>query len=117
MEKKNLNIAFLGCNTQRTHEGLRKFEKDNSEQIDNKDPRNLYPHCGNEVYLIDGTRISAISDEAKLYGCRFDQLILFDDERDDIFEKQKEKIKEITFLMGMSKIPEEFQILKYEDIK
>jgi len=108
------DIAFLGYNAKLTNYGFRQFLENNREQI-----RAVYFESL-IIILKDGTRLKAIPivDVRHLGGYRFDQLILFDDERWLIEWKRSEDIRIIKALtMQLSNVPEEFQILKYEDIR
>lgn len=108
------NLAFLGYNAKLTKYGLGQFLRNNAGQILKADMRTLI------AIFKDGTRVKAIpsADEGNLRGYKFDQLILFDDERWLIERDRVEDIRTIKFLtMHLSNVPEEFQILKYEDIR
>lgn len=109
-----LNIAILGYNTKLSIYGFRQFLDNNREQVEKVNiPRNI-------AILKDGTRIEAITGSVvrNLRGERFDQLILFDDDRWAIEWHRAEDIEWIKYLtMQTTIIPEEFQILKYEDIR
>ena len=91
--------------------GLRYFINNNMEQIEGVN------WIGKEIRLKDGSTIKGIisADELYLQGKRFDQLILFDDNRWEIEWYRSEDIRIIKALtMYISVIPEEFQIIKYE---
>lgn len=109
------DIAFLGYTSELSRYGLKQFAENNKEQV-NKFKWDTYD-C--ELYLKDGTRIKAISySERFLHGYKFDQLMLFDDNRWLILDKRyKEihRIKECT--MYTSYVPYEHQLLLYEDIR
>ncbi len=111
---EHFDIALMGYNSKLTKYGFRQFFENNREQV-----RAVYFESL-IIILKDGTRLKAITivDERSLGGYRFDQLILFDDERWLIeFDRAEDIriIKELT--MQLSNVPEEFQILKYEDIR
>lgn len=108
------DIAFLGYNAKLTEYGLRQFAENNQENI-------IAISLINKTILFkDGTRIKGITivDNRSLDGCRFDQLILFDDSRWLIRWDRAEDIHRILkWAMRLSNIPEKFQILEYEDIR
>ena len=111
---KPLNIAILGYNSQLSIKGFRQFIENNMEQVKN------VSHSRHVARLTDGTTIETITniDDWHLRGRRIDQLMLFDDDRWEILDKRYWDIKEIEkYTMQTSIIPEEFQILKYEDIR
>lgn len=113
-KRKDIRIAFLGYNNKLTQSGLRQFVDNNIEQVIQFDTRR------NLVYLRDGTFIKAFTstDMQSLMGYRFDQLILFDDDRWEIWCQRLDDIVNIRkYTMMMSNIPEKFQILEYEDIR
>lgn len=108
------DIAFMGYNSKLTNYGFRQFFENNREQV-----RAVYFESL-IIILKDGTKLKAIPsvDERSLRGYRFDQLILFDDDRWMIDFMREEDIRIIKALtMQLSNVPEEFQILKYEDIR
>lgn len=108
------DIAFIGYNSKLTGYGLRQFSENNREQV-----RAVY-FDSLVIILKDGTRIKGLRgiDERNLNGYRFDQLILFDDERWEIEWHREEDIRIIKALtMQLSNVPEEFQVLKYEDVR
>ena len=110
---KPLNIAILGYNVKQTIAGLRQITENNIEQVITI---NKTTHT---VLLKDGTKLQAILslDERSLQGKHFDQLMLFDDNRWDIRDYRLKDIFYITNVgMRQSVIPEEFQIIEYEDI-
>jgi len=110
---KPLNIAILGYNVKQTIAGLRQITENNIEQVITI---NKTTHT---VLLKDGTKLQAILslDERSLQGKHFDQLMLFDDNRWDIRDHRLKDIFYITNVgMRQSVIPEEFQIIEYEDI-
>lgn len=113
----NFYIGFLGYTSELSIKGLRQFAENNKDQI--KDFRNGNFDC--ELYLKDGTVIRAITyGERFLHGYKFDQLILFDDDRWNIGKEryQWEMIENIKrYSMGLSYVPDECQILYYEDLR
>jgi hypothetical protein len=114
IEPRRLDLAFLGYTTELSRKGLKQFAENNKEQI--LEFRNNLSDC--ELYLVDGTRIKAVGyGERLLHGYKFDQLILFDDDRWEIKVNKDEVIRMIkNCTMYMSNVPEEYQILYYEDI-
>ena len=106
-----LRLALLGYNRHTTEQGLRYFINNNIEQIKGTNWRDK------KIYLKDGSTIKGITsvDEQNLRGKRFDQLILFDDNRWNIKWHREEDIRIIKVLtMYCSIIPDEFQIIDYE---
>ena len=111
---KHFDLALLGYNAKLTKEGFGQFLRNNAEQISKADMKSL------TALFKDGTRIKGLicSDDRSLRGYRFDQLLLFDDNRWLIELEREEDIWIIKALtMQLSNVPEEFQILKYEDIR
>lgn len=107
------DLAFLGYNAKLTKEGFGQFLRNNAEQISKADMKSL------TALFKDGTRIKGlVLVDEMMRGYRFDQLILFDDDRWMIDYIKAAEIRWIQKLaMQQSNIPEEFQILKYEDIR
>ena len=109
-----LKIGFIGYNSQLTQDGLRKFANNNKEDVAIFKKRTSY------IRLKDGTEIIGLYENRVdgLRGNRLDQLILFDDERWMIKINRHNFIKEIIAkcISWYSCVPEEFQILEYEDI-
>ena len=105
------DIAFLGYTSEFSRYGLKQFAENNIEQVE-KRTRDV-------LYLKDGTKITAIGyGENWCRGYKFDQLILFDDDRWNIeFDKMREIYNIVLGTMYISNVPDEFQILKYEDIR
>ena len=110
---EKFDIALLGYNAELTKEGFGQFLRNNAEQISKADMKSL------TALFKDGTRIKGlVSVNEMMRGYRFDQLILFDDDRWMIDYIKAAEIRWIQKLaMQQSNIPEEFQILKYEDIR
>ncbi|MBU5331712.1 hypothetical protein KQI61_05845 [Anaerocolumna aminovalerica] len=71
------DIGFLGYTSELSIKGLKKFAENNIEQVKDK----KFNNCNAEVYLYDGTTIKAITYGMNLRGYKFDQLVLFDDNR------------------------------------
>lgn len=110
------DIAILGYNNDLTRYGLRQLAENNKEQVEKLKWGANVNNC--ELFLKDGTRIRAIGyGEHWLHGYKFDQLILFDDDRWNIEIHKKDEIRMImACTMYMSNVPEEHQILYYENI-
>lgn len=107
-----LRLGFIGYNSNLTLYGMREFVENNKENVDY--------FSGNKRYirLKDGTCIFALLESnINIRGYDLDQLILFDDDR---WEIKKKKCNFICWilenLMYRSCVPEEFQILEYEDV-
>lgn len=115
MEPRKLDIAFLGYTRELSIKGLRQFAENNKEQV----LKFKSNSCESELYLTDGTRIIAIGySENWQRRYKFDQLILFDDDRWLIETNKREEINNIRHrTMYISNVPEEFQILLYEDVR
>lgn len=109
-----LKIGFIGYNTQLTQDGLRKFAKNNKEDLEIFNYRQSY------IRLKDGTEIFGLYENSigELRCQRLDQLILFDDNRWEIKWKRYDFIKNIMerCLSCYSCVPDDFQVLEYEDI-
>lgn len=110
----HFDIAFLGYNMDLSKKGLKEFAENNKEQVE----KIRFNSCDYELYLKDGTRIKAIGySENWLHGYKFDQLMLFDDDRWNIEIHKEEEIRMIkTRTMYMSNVPKEYQVLYYEDL-
>jgi hypothetical protein len=102
-----LKIGFIGYNREQTDTGLEQFVKSNKDQVTH------FARC--EVVLEDGTKIVPIYNEDNVRGKKFDQIILCDDERWNIWEKRKDLIEYVFWYMaGHSCIPEEYIVMKCE---
>lgn len=110
-----LKLGFIGYNSRLTQDELIKFAENNKEDITICNYRQSY------IRLKDGTEIFGLYENGvgDLRSRRLDQLILFDDERWIIKFKRYEFINRIIekCLNGYSCVPEEFQILEYEDVR
>lgn len=110
-----LKIGFIGYNSQLTQDGLMKFAENNKEDVDICNYRQSY------IRLKDGTETFGLYENRKdsLRCQKYDQLILFDDERWMIKWNRRNFIREIIIrcISWYSCVPEEFQILEYEDIR
>lgn len=109
---KPLVIGVMGYNTVLTHKGMTEILKNNKDDI-----RYVSRDC-NFIMMKDGTSIIPIYDSGNMHrGRKFDQLILFDDNRWQIKEHRCACIEEfVMYYMNYSCVPKEFQILEYEDI-
>ena len=108
----SLTIGFMGYDTQQTLYGMQQFAENNEEQIA------IYKSNGYDMYLKDGTYIVGIfpSREKDYYKYRFDQLILFDDDRWNIIHERSEDIKIIFDSMAhFSCVPDEYKIMNYSN--
>ncbi|PXV88443.1 hypothetical protein C8E03_108170 [Lachnotalea glycerini] len=109
---KPLTIGILGYNTDLSFRGLHDLACDNEEQVEQ--------HKKEFLKLADETKIIPITNTNLLSSrraVRIDQLILFDDDRWLIESNKAENILKIKrFLLCHSCVPEEYQILKYEDV-
>jgi len=111
---KPFNIAILGYNSKLSVEGLNQIIENNREQL------SRVSSFRQRVMLKDNTTLEAIVrvDYNALEGKNIDQLILFDDNRWEIEWSRSRDIELIQAMaMQRSIVPEEFQILKYEDIR
>lgn len=94
---------------------MRQFVINNEEDVE------IFKYRKSYIRLKDGTEIVGLYENRGdgLRGHRFDQLILFDDERWMIKWERYNFIKIIIAkcMSWYSCVPEEFQILEYEDIR
>lgn len=109
-----LKIGFIGYNSQLTQDGLIQFAENNKEDVA------IFKHRTSYIRLKDGTEIAGLYENRPdgLRGHKFDQIILFDDERWNITAHRYDFIKQVIgrCVSWYSCVPEEYQILKYEDI-
>lgn len=108
-------IAFMGWNIELTREGFFNFLENNQEIRLIGKPKRTGSLC---AVGKDGTRyftIAPIKERImkEIGGRRIDQLILCDDERQMIYGKHREIIREICNRFT-EQIPEEYKILFYE---
>lgn len=108
-----LEIAFMGYNVQLTRIAFTQFARDNAEEI--AEHRRTWREY---IKLKDGTRITKITPDRIYFGAdgyRFDQLILADDSRKEIYSA---RWREISLLMqtamNHSCVPEAYKILFYD---
>jgi hypothetical protein len=106
-----LNIGILGYNSELSEYGFKQIVKNNKEQI-----KFISSKC--IAIFKDGTELRVINPNSELRGYKIDQLILFDNNKWEIYSHRNEDIRLIkTLLMFSSNIPKEFQILEYEDVR
>jgi len=85
------------------------------EIVENDISSKPYIKRKDRVLMEDETTYMVISSVDKVRGHIFDQLIIVDDSRWMIFEKQEEILDWMKYrLFHSSCVPEEFQIQKYE---
>lgn len=102
-----LKIGLIGYNREQTLHELLMLYKENFEQIIRVEEH--------RVEFKDGTEIRAIYNENDTRGIRFDQVILCDDERWNIWEERKNIIDNVLWdIAGYSCVPEEYIIMKCE---
>lgn len=110
-----LKIGFIGYNSRLTQDGLMQFVKNNKEDVE------IFSYRQNYIRLKDRTEIFGLYENSigDLRCRRLDQLILFDDNRWEIKWKRFNFIKRIIerCLSCYSCVPDEFQIIEYEDIQ
>ncbi len=110
-----LKIGLIGYNSKLTQEGLRQLVENNEEGVE------IFKYRQSYIRLKDGTEIFGLYENRVdgLRGHRLDQLILFDDESWMIKWKRRNFIKQIIekCVNWYSCVPEEFQILEYEDMQ
>ncbi len=89
-----------------------QFAENNKEDVE------LFKYKQSYMCLKDGTEIFGLYENRPNKGCMIDQLILFDDDRWLIKSERHNFIHLIMqyFVSQYSCVPEEFQILEYEDI-
>ncbi len=108
-------IGFIGYNSRLTQDGLMKFAENNKEDVEIVNYRQSY------IRLKDKTEIFGLYENSidDLRSRRLDQLILFDDNRWEIKWKRYNFIQRTIerCMSWYSCVPEEFQILEYEDIR
>lgn len=112
-EIRPLKLGLIGYNREQTFEGMKYLAKNNAENVER------FSKTGHLIKMKDGTKIFALTDEYFIRGHRLDQIILFDDSRWDIVHKQSDFICHIIdyCINGYSCVPDEFVVLKYENIE
>ena len=102
-----LMIGLIGYNMEQTEYGLWVLSNENSDQVDCVERH--------RIKFNDGTEIRAIYNENSACGRRFDQIILFDDEKWNIYEKRRDLIEYVFWHMAnYSCVPEEYIVMKLE---
>jgi hypothetical protein len=99
----------MGYNTKLSYDLFKWFCDNNQEEIVDGEFRKN----NSWVRFKDGTVVIPIISSSHLRGEKFDQLILCDDERWEIYRKRYDDIS-LTRLTSMSitNVPDEFQILE-----
>lgn len=113
-EKYNpLTIGLMGYSTEQTFYGMQFFENNNIEQIKSHGSNGL------DIILNDDTKIIPILPNLDfdlfVRGKKFDQLILFDDERWNIKTVHKDLINKILHqcIFGYTCVPYDYIIMEY----
>lgn len=111
VDMKPLILAFVGFNEEQTRAHFRQFAEDNAEQV----------HAANLeqgwIRLYDGTVILRVSAEEKvrLWGVRFDQIILADDRRMMIWKERRHLLRLLNLAAARrSNVPQEFRFQVYD---
>lgn len=108
-----LRLALMGYNWELSKKGLRQLVENNKGQVGQFNESKFR----SVAYLNDDTTITAIGPGQDFRGHKYDQLILFDDDRWHILQDKAAAIQAvIEQTLYMSYVPEEFQIIKYEDV-
>lgn len=108
-EKIKLNIAFIGYDERLTRIYFEDLAVVNADQVLRFDRRK------GQILLRDGTQITLVSpDPCFLQSRQFDQVIVADDRRLEIFFKRRPELKELARRMDRSPVPEEFRWLFYD---
>ena len=110
-DRKTLILAFVGFNREQTLVHFRQFARDNAEQIYSQDLNN------GRIHLYDGTIIIRVVNEeqVRMYGLRFDQIILADDRRMMIWKERRHLLRLLNMVADMrSEVPKEFRFQVYD---
>lgn len=102
-----LNIAIVGYNQELSCRALWTI-------VDNDRNSKFAVRKRDSVAMEDNTKYRAVSKEEQVRGYNVDQIIIVDDYRWKIFDKQWELIDYLKSRLVTSCVPEEFQIQKYE---
>ena len=103
------NIAFIGYNEAQTRTYLCDLARVNADQVRYFAPRNGL------VILEDGTTITAVKPVPEfLRGRRFDQVIVADDRRMNVFGRRAPEMRELDRCMAGSRVPEDFRWQLYD---
>lgn len=107
-EFRPLTIGFMGLNSRITDYGIKRFIADNQDKI---------AFCNRRLIMLkDGTTIVPLYTTENQRGRKFDQLVLFDDYRWRVKEDRRDDIDYvINCCLSHSCVPEEFQVLEYEE--
>lgn len=101
----------MGYNSEITKSMFKWFCENNKEEI------KLCRNRGSDLFVIfkDGSEVIGITSSVNyMRGYKFDQLILCDDERWEIYWKRRSDINGLMdFTMNITNVPEEYQILEY----
>lgn len=97
-----IKIAFMGYNQVQTYMYFREFAEVNAEAIDRVDFKKGL------ILLKDGTVIMRVYPGQHLDGYRFDQYILADDTRGQIYSYQRDSVAWLRYCCATSRYPEEF---------
>lgn len=102
-----LKIAFIGYNNRLTMVFFDQFVRDNREQVE------FYDLLRGRAVLKDGTTIEAIWEPC-LDGKRYDQAIIADDWRMEVYSARRDAINWLHLSMACSVIAEEFRFQHYD---
>lgn len=100
-----LNIAFVGYNARLSQIHFRWFAEDNREQI------RFCDLSRGRIELYDGTRIRCIQRHQD--GLRFDQIMVADDWRKEVLNKQHDLLCALESVCAHSIVPKEFRYIFY----
>lgn len=111
-EESHLRLGLLGYTSQLSIDGVKQIAENNKDEIVKCVITSFEAH----VVFKDGSIVKSISHNGNLRGQKFDQLILFDDERWLIhFEKSRVIQRIVEETMHMSSVAPEWQIIRYLD--
>lgn len=97
-------IAFIGYNEEQTRRYLEEFVMINNDQVRHFNRRDGI------VYLMDNTTITAVKPIPEfLRARRFDQTIVADDRRLNVFDRRYPEFMELERCMAGSIVPEHFR--------
>lgn len=105
-----LQIGLIAYNRQQAEEGLRVIAENNEEQVKYLD--------NNKLVLQDDTTIYVLYDSPyQLRGRRFDQLVLFDDNRWNVLDTKRDFIVKILkeYIFPWSCVPVDYIVMQYEN--
>lgn len=102
-----LNIAVVGYNFELSCKAIRIIAENDNCKI-NKITKD-------SIFMEDGTKYKAFPTYNHARGHIVDQIIIVDDNRWEVYQKQYELIDWLKYRLGcVSCVPEEFQILEFE---